>query len=202
MKKKDIKRFFKAVSNDDLHEVSELVNQDREYVTVCNMAPPKKDDGQSGLQVAFKRGSFDVARFLIEKGADINFMETSEINEWTAPVLHDSIRATIFNSYTLEKDLRKFEKSFVLLQLMLNNGADPNSTDSYGNNCLHRAIMDARQMIDNPSADMASGILIQQLKKVFNALILVGADVHLENKKRPSAEKMLKNFRLEEYQLW
>ena len=202
MKKKDIKRFFKAVSNDDLHEVSELVNQDREYVTVCNMAPPKKDDGQSGLQVAFKRGSFDVARFLIEKGADINFMETSEINEWMAPVLHDSIRATIFNSYTLEKDLRKFEKSFVLLQLMLNNGADPNSTDSYGNNCLHRAIMDARQMIDNPSADMASGILIQQLKKVFNALILVGADVHLENEKRPSAEKMLKNFRLEEYQLW
>ena len=85
---------------------------------------------------------------------------------------------------------------------MLNKKANPNSTDSYGNNCLHRAIMDSRQMIDNPSADLTNGILLQQLKKIFKALIAVGADTNLANEKRPSAEDLIKNFRLEQHQLW
>ena len=202
MTKKDIKIFFKAIADSDFKKVSELLNSDKEYLTICNVAPPKKDDGQSGLQVAFKTGNFDIASLLIEQGADTNFIETSEINEWTAPVLHDSIRATIFNSYIVQKDTSKFEKAFSLLQLMLDKNANPNSTDSYGNNCLHRAIMDSRQMIDNPSADLTNGILLQQLRKIFKALITAGADTSLTNEKRPSAESMIKTFRLEQHQLW
>ena len=202
MTKKDIKIFFKAIADSDFKKVSELLNSDKEYLTICNVAPPKKDDGQSGLQVAFKTGNFDIASLLIEQGADTNFIETSQINEWTAPVLHDSIRATIFNSYTVQKDTSKFEKAFSLLQLMLDKNANPNSTDSYGNNCLHRAIMDSRQMIDNPSADLTNGILLQQLRKIFKALITAGADTSLTNEKRPSAESMIKTFRLEQHQLW
>ena len=202
MTKKDIKIFFKAIVDSDFNKVSELLNSDKEYLTICNVAPPKKDDGQSGLQVAFKTGNFDIATLLIEQGADTNFIETSEINEWTAPVLHDSIRATIFNSYTVQKDTSKFDKAFSLLQLMLDKNANPNSKDSYGNNCLHRAIMDSRQMIDNPSADLTNGILLQQLRKIFKVLITAGADTSLANEKRPSAESMIKNFRLEQHQLW
>lgn len=202
MTKKDIKAFFKAISDSDLNKVSELLNSDKEYLTVCNVAPPKKDDGQSGLQLAFKTGNFEIAKLLIEQGADVNFVETSEVSEWTAPVLHDSIRAAIFNSYTVQKDTSRFDKAFSLLQLMLDKKANPNSTDSYGNNCLHRAIMDSRQMIDNPSADLTNGVLLQQLKKVFKALTSAGADTNLSNEKRPSAESMIKNFRLDQHQLW
>jgi len=202
MTKKDIKTFFKAIADSDLNKVSQLINSDKEYLTVCNVAPPKKDDGQSGLQVAFKTGNFDIAKFLIEQGADVNFMETSEVNEWTAPVLHDSIRATIFNSYTVQKDTTKFDKAFSLLQLMLNKGANPNSTDSYGNNCLHRTIMDARQMIDNPSADSTNGILLQQLRKVFKEIISAGADPNSSNEKRANAIEMITRFNLGQYNLW
>ena len=202
MTKKDIKVFFKAIADSDFNKVSELLNSNKEYLTVCNVSPPKKDDGQSGLQVAFKTGNFDIAKLLIDQGADINFIETSEINEWTAPVLHDSIRATIFNSYTVQKDTGKFDKAFSLLQLMLDKGANPNSTDSYGNNCLHRAIMDSRQMIDNPSADLTNGVLLKQLRRIFAELITAGADINLTNEKRPSAASMITNFRLEQHQLW
>ena len=202
MTKKDIKVFFKAIADSDFNKVSELLNSNKEYLTVCNVSPPKKDDGQSGLQVAFKTGDFDIAKLLIDQGADINFIETSEINEWTAPVLHDSIRATIFNSYTVQKDTGKFDKAFSLLQLMLDKGANPNSTDSYGNNCLHRAIMDSRQMIDNPSADLTNGVLLKQLRRIFAELITAGADINLTNEKRPSAASMITNFRLEQHQLW
>lgn len=202
MTKKDIKAFFRAIINGDVNQVSALLTTDQAYVTARNMAPPKKDAGQSGLQVAFKAGNFDIAELLIGHGADVNFMETSDVNEWTAPVLHDCIRATIFNCYTLQKDTGKFDKAFNLLQLMLSKNANPNATDSYGNNCLHRAIMDARQMIDNPCADLTNGILLQQMRSVFKQLITAGADKHLTNIKKPSAESMVKNFRLDKYELW
>ena len=57
-------------------------------------------------------------------------------------------------------------------------------------------------MIDNPNADLINGILLHQLRKVFKELITAGADVKLINEKRPSAESMVINFRLEQHQLW
>lgn len=202
MTKKDIKIFFKAISDGDLNKVSELVDNNAEYLSICNIAPPKKDDGQSGLQVAFKTGNFEIAKFLINKGADINFMETSEINEWTAPVLHDCLRATIFNSYTFKRDTKNFDKAFSLLELMLSKKADPKSIDSYCNNCLHRALLDASKMLDNPSTDFADDILIKHLQSVFNELIKAGADIRQCSEKRESAEELYLHFELDKYNLW
>ena len=202
MTKKDIKFFFQAIKDGDLGKVAGLINNNEEYLIVCNVSPPKKDDGQSGLQVAFKTGNFDIAKLLIERGADVNFIEKSAINEWTAPVLHDSIRATIFNSYTLQKDTGIFDKAFALLQLLLDKKANPDALDSYGNNCLHRAIMDAKQMIEHPGTAGENNILLQQLRKVFKALIEAGADPATANEKRPAALSMIASFRLEGYQLW
>ncbi len=201
MKKKDIRIFFRAVTEGDAGKVAELIASDKAYLTVCSFAPPKKNDGQSGLQVAFKTGSFEIAGLLIEKGADVNFMETSAINEWTAPVLHDCIRAMIFNTYTLQKNEDRFNQAYFLFQQMLERKADPNAVDSFGNNCLHRAILDAQQMISHPHADLSDGVLLHQLRKVFKALISAGADIHRHDDRRPEAESLIKNFRLENYQL-
>jgi ankyrin repeat protein len=202
MKKKEIRTYFKAITEGNLEKVTELIEADKAYLTVCSFAPPKKNDGQSGLQVAFKTGNFDIAGLLIEKGADVNFIETSAINEWTAPVLHDCIRAMIFNTYTLQKNEERFDQAYSLFQQMLEKKADPNAVDSYGNNCLHRAILDASQMISHPNADLSGGILLQQLRKICKTLISAGADVHRRDERRPDAESLMKNFRLENYQLW
>jgi len=201
MEKKNIKTFFKAIRDNDLRAVVTLVNSNKEYVNVCNFAPPKKDDGQSGLQVAFKTGNFDISLFLIKNGADVNFMEKSEINEWTAPVLHDCIRNTLFNSYTLQKDTRKFDEALSLLKLMLDEKADPHAIDSYGNNCLHRAFLDSRQMIDTPAADFTNDILLTQVRNVFKELINAGADVNQANDKRPSMSYFISNYKMEKYKL-
>jgi len=202
MTKKEIKIFFKAVADGDIKNVTELLNSKSEYLSICNVAPPKKDDGQSGLQIAFKTGNFEIARLLIDRGANTNFMETSDINEWTAPVLHDCIRATIFNSYTLQRNTKQFDKAFSLLELMLSKKADPKSTDSYGNNCLHRALLDARQMLDNPCTDFTDGILIKQLQSIFRELIKAGADIKQSSGKSESAEELYLIFKLDKYKLW
>ena len=60
MTKKEIKIFFKAVADGDINKVVELLNSKSEYLSICNVAPPKKDDGQSGLQIAFKTGNFEI----------------------------------------------------------------------------------------------------------------------------------------------
>ncbi|MGN6177794.1 MAG: hypothetical protein ACTHNW_01350 [Mucilaginibacter sp.] len=201
MQKKNIKTFFKAIRGNDLQAVVTLVNSNKEYVRVCNFAPPKKDDGQSGLQVAFKAGNFDISRFLIENGADVNFMEKSEINEWTSPVLHDCIRAVIFNSYTLQKNTSRFDEALKLLKLMIAKKSNPNAMDSYGNNCLLRAFLDSRQMIDTPAVDFKDDILLTQLRSVFKELINAGADVNQAIDKRQSLSYFISNYGMEKYKL-
>ncbi|MCC8408307.1 ankyrin repeat domain-containing protein [Mucilaginibacter sp. UR6-1] len=202
MKKKEIKEYFKAISFGDLLKVSSLIEADRDYINVCNYSPPKKDDGQSGLQLAFKTGNFAIAKLLIRNGADVNFIEISTINEWRAPVLHDCIRAVIFNSYTLQKDTTKFDEALSLLKLMLAQQANPNSFDSYSNNCLHRAILDSRQMIDHPATDLKNGMLLDQLRSVFDSLISAGADINQVTDNRPSAMSLVTNFKMEKYELF
>lgn len=202
MLKKDIKAWFQAICKGDFEEVATLVQTDKAYLKACNFAPPKKDDGQSGLQVAFKTGQFAMAEWLIEKGADVNFQETSTVNDWTAPVLHDCIRATIFNTCLLELDTNRFDQAVALLQLMLRKGANPQAQDSYGNGSLHRALLDARQMLDHPQAASKQPLLLQQVKQVFATLLAAGADPTVATDKRPSATALADNFKLVSYQLW
>ena len=56
---------------------------------------PKKDHGQSLLQVAFKSGNLDIAEFLIDEKIDVNFMEAEDDDPGLrTPVLFDAITAT------------------------------------------------------------------------------------------------------------
>lgn len=201
MKKKDVKIFFNAIKDGDLPKVTELIDSDKTYLTICNSAPPKNEDGQSGLQLAFRKGRFDIAQLLIDNGADVNFIEDSDINEWRAPVLHDCIRAVMFNTLTLQKNTSKFDAAFSVFRLMLSKKADPNAVDSYGNNCLNRAFLDARQIIDHPLADFTNGILLNQVQSVFRELINAGADPDFSSANRSSLRETIINYRFEQYHL-
>lgn len=202
MFKKNSKAWFQAIRRGDLAEVAKLMQTDKAYLTVCNFAPPKKDDGQSGLQVAFKAGQFAIAELLIESGADVNFQETSTVNVWTAPVLHDCIRATIFSTCLLQSDTNRFDQVLALLQLLLQKRANPHAQDSYGNGSLHRVLLDAKQVLDHPQAAAKQPLLLQQVKQVFATLLAAGADPEVATAKRPSATALATNFNLVSYQLW
>ncbi|MEI7683680.1 MAG: ankyrin repeat domain-containing protein [Planctomycetota bacterium] len=73
--KKDITTLFRAIRDGDLGTVQEMVAANKELVNVCRSAPPKKDDGQSPLQVAFKTGQVAIAAYLIDQGANVIPME-------------------------------------------------------------------------------------------------------------------------------
>ena len=91
-----MKKLFKAIRNGDFNEVKEIITKKPELVNCVAKQPPKKDDGQSPLQVALKTGNFEIAKYLIEMGADLNFMEDKSCcNEWRTPVIHDAITAAV-----------------------------------------------------------------------------------------------------------
>jgi ankyrin repeat protein len=201
MLKRDIKRIFTAIRDGDIGLIDCLVTENPDVINVRNFAPPKKDDGQSPLQVAFKTGHFDIADFLISRGADVNFVESSSLNEWTAPVIHDCIRAVAFNSYTLKKNEKSFGRAMTSLHKLIENGASVTSEDSYGNNCLIRAILDARQMINHPNAELGNGIVLRQFRELFSVLLAAGALLDEKSERRPSAREAINSFNLAQYEL-
>lgn len=195
-----MKKLFKAIRDNDLDIVKKLLENKPELVNCIAKQPPKKDDGQSPLQVAFKTGKFDIADYLVQKGANVNFIEQSEVNEWHAPVLHDCIRSALHPPRII-KDNSDYEQAVSLLQLLLEKGANPNARDSYGNSCLNIALLDAHQVVTSPAFDMNNPKIINRVKSIFESLITAGADIYATVEGKKSAIEDVQKFRLETYDL-
>jgi len=193
-----MKKLFVAIRHNDLNTVKELLNKKPELISCVAKQPPKKDDGQSPLQVAIKTGAFEIAEFLLDMGADVNFIENESCNNWKIPASHDAIRAAVFSSrfsrspsydkanWELCNSKEKSDTSYKLLKRAFDMGADVAARDSSGNSCLHRAIMDARQVLPTyhygKSKLMDDGLLTDELKedlmRIFDLLLSKGADVN------------------------
>ncbi len=179
MNKTDIKALFRAIRKHENKTVRALLSETPKLVNICASAPPKKDDGQSPLQVAFKTGNLRIAKLLIKLGADVNFMEESDINEWRTPVLHDALRAAVFTAIEF-----RFISGFTLVKKMLKLGADPNAADSHGNTPLMRAFLDARQVLSMDPGfpdHVKNKPLTQELRKICKLLVKSGASLEATN---------------------
>ena len=153
-----MKKLFKAIRDKNFELVSQLIDSDPELVNCTAKQPPKKDDGHSPLQVALKTGAFEIAEYLIDNGADLNFIESESCcNAWRAPVIHDAINAAVMssrwntnNQYTGFKVFSTEEKAVSarkILEKMLQLGADLNKLDSFDNSGIWRYCLQANQIL-------------------------------------------------------
>ena len=162
-----MKAFFKAIRDSDFSKVKDYITKKPELINCVAKQPPKKDDGQSPLQVAYKTANFEIANYLIDQGANVNYIETESINSWNAPIIHDAIRACVFNSrYSVTLDIIKVEdgtfksvmgpetskEDFTIainsLKKLIENHVEINAKDSYGGSSFMRLIMDINQTTD------------------------------------------------------
>lgn len=192
-----MQKTFKILRQGDIKTLKEILDKNPNEINAIAKQPPKKDDGQSLLQVAFKTGQYEIANLLLDYNADVNFMESEEncCNRWRAPVLHDSIRCAMFSSrtnykkwgtteYETKSNKADADSSYNLLKRMLELGADINAKDSCGNTTLERAILDAKQLL--PRYNSSTGeigddrLITDELRfdfsRVFKLLYEYGAD--------------------------
>lgn len=204
-----MKKLFTAIRKSDLEAVGKILEKDPSLIACTANAPPKKDDGQSPLQVALKTDNAAIANYLLDMGADVNFMESEGcINSWRAPVLHDAINAAVmtsrWNDYTdgnltVFSTAERADESYAILARMIEMGADVNAVDSVGNSCLWRAAIQAEQILPRrfetedgfPPDRILTDELQSDLARIFRLLIQSGADVE---KKHPYLEVSFREY--------
>ncbi len=190
-----MKKLFKAIRSKDFEQVKEIINNKPDLVNCVAKQPPKKDDGQSPLQVALKTGAFDIADYLIDMGADLNFIEdTSCCNSWRIPVIQDAIIAAVMNcrwntnnkytGLTVFSTKEDAERAFATLEKMLDLGSDINALDSYGNSGIWRFCSQAEQILPtynySNQCERDDRIFTEELQadllRILTALCSHGAD--------------------------
>lgn len=153
-----MKKLFLAIRHGDLELVKKIIEAKPELVNCTAKQPPKKDDGQSPLQVALKTEQHEIANFLIDAGADLNFIESETCcNDMRQPVLFDAITNAVFcsrwNTYhsTLGLEVRSTKENadaaYDILERMLKNGADINAVDSYGFSAIWHFASDVGELL-------------------------------------------------------
>ena len=190
-----MKKLFTAIRSSDIETVRKIIEKKPMLVNCVAKQPPKKDDGQSPLQVALKTGNTAIADYLLDMGADVNFIEDESCcNDWRTPVLHDAINCAVmfcrWNTDDKYKGFRVFSTkeraahALGILKRMLDMGADVNALDSYGNSGLNRFALQAKQILPAfnyaEHREEADRIFTEELHEdlwnVLNALKEAGAD--------------------------
>ncbi len=190
-----MKKLFQAIRRGEILTVRALLDAHPALIACTAKQPPKKDDGQSPLQVAVKCGQLEIAHLLLDRGADVNFMEAEACcNAWRMPVLHDAVRCAVmrsrWNTVGLRGELQisssreEADGAYGLLERILELGADPGARDSYGNSAMERAVLDARQVL--PACLPATGEVRQNrvvtpelradFQRIFRLLARYGLD--------------------------
>lgn len=153
-----MKRLFNAIKKHDFDTVRKILEDNPALITCVAKQPPKSDDGKSLLQVAIKDGTIEIANYLLDKGADVNFMEDEScVSGWRMPVVQDALSNAIMKTRWCAIDSRgnenvqhtkqESDEAFALLKRMIDMGANLNAVDSKGNTTMERAVLQTAQIV-------------------------------------------------------
>ena len=153
-----MKKLFTAIKKHDLDTVKKILEDKPSLISCTAKAPPKSDDGKSLLQVAIKDGTAEIADYLLDRGADVDFMEDEDcISGWRMPVIQDALSNAVMKTRWCSTDFQGNERvqhtkeendgAFALLKRMISMGAKLDVSDSYGNTTMEIAALQASQIL-------------------------------------------------------
>ncbi len=123
-----MKKLFKDIRHNDIGAIRTAIAKSPNVVNESyDGKAPKKDIGQSPLQVAIKCGRFEIIELLLENGADVDFMEDPVLvppHSICMSVLHDAIIGAMDS--LLYGNYESSEKYVKLIEKLLKKGANPN----------------------------------------------------------------------------
>ena len=172
-------KLFKDIRHGDIEAVRAAITKKVTVVNeVYNAKAPKKDIGQSPLQVAIKCGQFEIIEVLLENGADADFMEDPALvppHSVCMPVLHDAIIGVFWS--LCYKQYSDSEKYINLIKTLLENGANPNRKTSSEMLPIGTTVNEAEMILERKEAypDIQE-LTKQRLFETLDLLIKYGAD--------------------------
>ena len=191
---------FDAIKSNDFEKIKRMVEAQPELAKAIAPKKPTETMGMSPLQVALNTGWHrEIAWFLLENGADVNYMAGPEYKLYGSsvgyPALFDAVCSAVRNTrrYVQDQQTGEFrwihskdeaDLSFRFLKRMIELGADVNKTDYDGRNSLMEAIGEANKLcpIVNPVTGRLYDSLpitpemTEDLRRIFKLLIDSGAD--------------------------
>ena len=191
---------FDAIRADDLEQVKTVLRENPAAINAIAPKRPLDTRGMSPLQVSLCTGRHKkIAWFLLENGADVNYIPDRKLAEEARPVLFDGVNAAIWNARRYAWDGKntspmqlewkhtkeEADDAFKFLRRMLELGADVSVTDHYGRNCLMEAVSETNNLCPVRSQDTGeyypgrpvTSQMCDDLRRIFRLLIDVGADM-------------------------
>ena len=196
----DPAKIFDAIRADNLEQVKAVLRENPSAINAIAPKRPLETRGMSPLQVSLCTGRHKkIAWFLLENGADVNYIPDKKMAEEARPALFDGVNAAIWNSRRYAWDGKntspmhlewkhtkeEADDAFEFLRRMLELGADVSITDHYGRNCLMEAVSEANNLCPVRRQDtggyypgrLITSQMCDDLQRIFRLLIDAGADM-------------------------
>ena len=188
-----MQKTFQLLRRGDIEGVRQILDKKPEEVNAVSGDKPKRDQGQSLLQVAIKSGHLDIADLLIDRGADLNFIEEpTELNPFCQPVLQTAGGRAVFDcrrmikrwngQYEMYSSKEKADRSFKVFEKMLELGADISQNDSHGGTLLQTILIETKEVLPSyywKTKETSDNVLItdelrHDLNRIYDLLIRYG----------------------------
>ena len=188
-----MQKTFQLLRRGDIEGVRQILDKKPEEVNAVSGDKPKRDQGQSLLQVAIKSGHLDIADLLIDRGADLNFIEEpTELNPFCQPVLQTAGGRAVFDcrrmikrwngQYEMYSSKEKADQSFKVFEKMLELGADISQNDSHGGTLLQTILIETKEVLPSyywKTKETSDNVLItdelrHDLNRIYDLLIRYG----------------------------
>lgn len=188
-----MQKTFQLLRRGDIEGIRQILDKKPEEVNAVSGDKPKRDQGQSLLQVAIKSGHLDIADLLIDRGADLNFIEEpTELNPFCQPVLQTAGGRAVFDcrrmikrwngQYEMYSSKEKADQSFKVFEKMLELGADISQNDSHGGTLLQTILIETKEVLPSnywKTKETSDNVLItdelrHDLNRIYDLLIRYG----------------------------
>ena len=188
-----MQKTFQLLRRGDIEAVRQILDRKPEEVNAVSGDKPKRDQGQSLLQVAIKSGHLDIADLLIDRGADLNFIEEpTELNPFCQPVIQTAGGRAVFDcrrmikrwngQYEMYSSKEKADQSFKVFKKMLELGADISQKDSHRGTLLQTILIETKEVLPSyywKRKETSDNVLItdelrHDLNRIYDLLIRYG----------------------------
>ena len=173
-----MQKTFQLLRRGDIEGVRQILDKKPEEVNAVSGDKPKRDQGQSLLQVAIKSGHLDIADLLIDRGADLNFIEEpTELNPFCQPVLQTAGGRAVFDCRRM---IKRWNGQYEMYSSK--EKADRSQKDSHGGTLLQTILIETKEVLPSyywKTKETSDNVLItdelrHDLNRIYDLLIRYG----------------------------